>query len=86
MSYLESFIYNFMVSFRWLGIIAIAIVAMAVLLSEAAKEKLSPGKILTVTGSGVLAAVMFWILPTLVDYARTDADAIVPNQPIGTYR
>jgi uncharacterized membrane protein len=73
MSNLESVLYNMLVWFRWVGIIAIAIVAMAVLISEGAKEKLSPGKILTVAGSGVLAAVLFWILPTLINYARSDA-------------
>jgi uncharacterized membrane protein len=83
MSNLESVLYSVLLVFRWVGIVAIAILAMAFLISEGAKEKLSPGKILTVTGSGILAAVMFWVLPTIINYARSDANEIVPNTPVG---
>ncbi|RUS65377.1 hypothetical protein CUZ56_03042 [Saezia sanguinis] len=61
-------------------------VAMGVLVSEAAKSKLSPAKIVGVTLSGLLAAVAFWMLPTLVNYARSDANIIVPDHPVGGYR
>jgi hypothetical protein len=85
MSSLESVLFNVLVVFRWVGIVAIAIVAMAILISEGAKSKLSPGKILVVAGSGVLAAVLFWVLPTLINLARTDADLVVPNAPVGGF-
>ncbi len=87
MSNLETVLYDVLLVFRWVGIIAIAITAMAILISEGAKEKLSPGKVLTVAASGVLAAALFWVLPTLINYARSDADLIVPNNPVGgTYQ
>jgi hypothetical protein len=79
-------LYNTLVFIRWSGLIVITILSMAVLISEAAKSKLSPAKILGVAASAVLAAVMFWVLPTLVNYARTDSNIIVPDQPIGSYR
>jgi uncharacterized membrane protein (DUF373 family) len=69
---------------RWGGLIIITIVSMAVLVTQATKSKLSPGTILTVVGSALLAAVLFWILPTLINYARTDADTVLPNHPIGS--
>ncbi|MFC9897810.1 hypothetical protein ACFVMC_29325 [Nocardia sp. NPDC127579] len=59
---------------------------MAVLISEAAKSRLSPAKILTVAASAVLAAVLFWVLPSLVNYARSDSGIIVPDHPVGGYR
>jgi hypothetical protein len=37
-----------------------------------------------VVGSALLAAVLFWILPTLINYARTDSDTVLPNHPIGS--
>jgi hypothetical protein len=81
MSSLESVLFNVLLVFRWVGIVAIAIVAMAILISEGAKSKLSPGKILTVAASGLLAAALFWSLPTLIGYARDDA--IVQIAPEG---
>jgi hypothetical protein len=86
MSFLQTVLYDFLLQFRWLGIIAIALVAMAVLITEGAREKLSPTKLLTVTASGVLAAVLFWTLPTVIDYARSDADLIIPAPVGGLYR
>ncbi|MEV0297664.1 hypothetical protein [Nocardia sp. NPDC050710] len=71
---------------RWAGLILITILAISVLITESAKSKLSPAKILGVAGSAILAAVMLWMLPTLVNYARTDANLIVPDHPIGGYR
>ncbi|WP_067670641.1 hypothetical protein [Nocardia miyunensis] len=71
---------------RWGGIILIAIIGMCILVSEAAKSKLSPSRIITVTGSALLAAVLFWLLPTLVNYARVDSNSIVPDHPIGSYQ
>ncbi|MQY23650.1 hypothetical protein [Nocardia macrotermitis] len=71
---------------RWGGIIMIAIIGMSILLSEAAKSKLSPSRIIAVAGSAILAAVLFWLLPTLVNYARVDSNNIVPDHPIGSYQ
>ncbi|MET9489841.1 hypothetical protein [Nocardia sp. NPDC006630] len=72
--------------FRWIGLIILTIASMAILISESTKSKLSPGKVLAVAGSAIVAAVVFWILPTLVNYARVDSDTIIPNAPIGGYR
>ncbi|WP_405136703.1 hypothetical protein [Nocardia sp. NBC_01388] len=72
--------------FRWIGLIILTIASMAILISESTKSKLSPGKVLAVAGSAIIAAVVFWILPTLVNYARVDSDTIIPNAPIGGYR
>ncbi|MBB5918781.1 putative membrane protein [Nocardia transvalensis] len=73
-------------SVRWLGMIIIAIVGIGLLISEGAKSKLSPSRILMVAGSALLAAVLLWILPTLINYARVDANNVVPDHPIGSYR
>lgn len=70
---------------RWGGMIIIAIVGMGLLISEGTKSKLSPGRILTVVGSALLAAVLFWILPTLINYARIDGSTVLPDHPIGGY-
>lgn len=79
---LESILTSVMLTFRWVGITAISIVSMALLISEAAKSKLSPAKIFTVAGSGVLAGVLFWVLPTVIFWARGDAETIVPSDSI----
>lgn len=86
MGYLSTILYNALIFVRWAGLILITILSMGVLISEAAKSRLSPAKILAVAGSAVLAAVLFWILPTLVNYARTDSTIVVPDAPIGGYR
>ncbi|MFD4405522.1 hypothetical protein ACFWPH_22470 [Nocardia sp. NPDC058499] len=83
MSNLSNILYGILVFVRWAGLILITIVSMAVLISEAAKSKLSPAKILGVAGSAILAAVLFWMLPTLVNFARADANMIVPDHPVG---
>ena len=86
MGNLSSILYGMLVFVRWAGLIVITILSMGVLISEAAKSKLSPAKILAVTGSAILAAVLFWMLPSLINFARSDADVIVPNAPIGQYQ
>lgn len=86
MSNLSNILYGVLVFVRWAGLILITIISMGVLISEAAKSKLSPGKILGVAGSAILAAVLFWMLPTLVNYARSDVNTIVPDHPVGSYR
>ncbi|TLF55277.1 hypothetical protein [Nocardia cyriacigeorgica] len=86
MSNLSNILYGVLIFVRWAGLILITIISMGVLISEAAKSKLSPGKILGVAGSAVLAAVLFWMLPTIVNYARSDANVIVPDHPVGGYR
>ncbi|ONM46341.1 hypothetical protein [Nocardia donostiensis] len=86
MSNLSNILYGVLIFVRWAGLILITIISMGVLISEAAKSKLSPGKVLGVAGSAILAAVLFWMLPTLVNYARSDANTIVPDHPIGGYR
>ena len=82
---LNALLYYILLVVRALGIIVITILSMGVLISEAAKSKLSPAKILGVVGSAVLAAVLFWMLPTIVNYARSDATSVVPDQPVGRY-
>lgn len=86
MSNLSNILYGVLVFIRWAGLILITIISMGVLIAEAAKSKLSPAKILGVAGSAILAAVLFWMLPTLVNYARSDANTIVPDHPVGSYR
>lgn len=86
MGNLSNILYGVLIFVRWAGLILITIISMAVLISEAAKSRLSPAKILGVAGSAILAAVLFWVLPTLVNYARTDSNIIVPDHPIGGYR
>ncbi|MFF0457475.1 hypothetical protein [Nocardia africana] len=83
---LNALLYYILLVVRALGIIVITILAMGILISEAAKSKLSPTKVLSVVGSAILAAVLFWMLPTLVNYARSDATSVVPDQPVGRYR
>ncbi|MQY28210.1 MULTISPECIES: hypothetical protein [Nocardia] len=83
---LATLLYNVLIAFRWIGLIILTIASMAILISESAKAKLSPGKVLAVAGSAIVAAVVFWVLPSLVNYARVDATTLVPGQPIGGYR
>lgn len=83
---LNALLYYILLVVRALGIIVITILSMGVLISEAAKSKLSPAKILGVVGSAILAAVLFWMLPTIVNYARSDATSVVPDQPVGRYQ
>ncbi|MFE2960997.1 hypothetical protein [Nocardia tengchongensis] len=78
-------LYSVLLVFRWIGMIVLAIASMAILISEATKSKLSPGKVLAVTGSAVVAAALFWMLPTLINYARIDSGTVIPNAPIGSY-
>ncbi|GAB2710154.1 hypothetical protein [Nocardia thraciensis] len=71
---------------RWAGIIILTIVILVIFISEAAKSRLSPGRILVVAATGLLAAVLFWLLPTLVNYARVDSNSVIPDHPIGSYQ
>ncbi|NUS44698.1 MAG: hypothetical protein HOQ24_13545 [Mycobacteriaceae bacterium] len=86
MSNLSNILYGVLLFVRWAGIILIAIVGIAMIISEGAKSKLSPGKLLAVGASAILAAVLVWTLPSLVNYARSDAGVVVPDHPIGGYR
>ncbi|MEU2014025.1 hypothetical protein [Nocardia sp. NPDC019302] len=86
MGNLSNILYGILIFVRWGGMIIIAIVTIAVTISNAASSKLSPSKILVTFGSGLLAGVVIWILPTTINYARTDANLIVPDHPIGGYR
>ncbi|MBF6222697.1 hypothetical protein IU479_31920 [Nocardia abscessus] len=86
MGNLSNILYGVLIFVRWGGMIIIAIVTIGVLISEGAKSKLSPARIVVVFGSGLLAGVAIWILPTTINYARTDANLIVPDHPIGGYR
>ncbi|MGW4247304.1 hypothetical protein [Nocardia sp. NPDC004722] len=83
---LGTILYLVLDAVRWLGLIILAIASLAILISEAAHNKLSPSKVLTVAGSAILAALVFWALPTLVNYARVDSTTIVPDFPVGSYR
>lgn len=71
---------------RWGGIIIIAIIGMAILITEAGSSKMSPMKILAVAFSTLMAAAIFWILPTMVNYVRSDVSTVVPDQPVGSYQ
>ncbi|RDI54566.1 hypothetical protein [Nocardia mexicana] len=71
---------------RWGGLIILTIVILGIFISEAARSRLSPGRILVVAATGILAAVIFWLLPTLVNYARVDSNSIVPDHPVGSYQ
>ncbi|MDR7168989.1 hypothetical protein ACFYU5_33365 [Nocardia aobensis] len=82
-SQLGYILFNILQFVRWAGIIIIAIAGMALLISEGVKSKLSPGKVLGVAASAIVAAILFWILPTVVNYARVDSNRIVPDQPVG---
>ncbi|NKY87221.1 hypothetical protein [Nocardia veterana] len=86
MQHLNSLLYYILLVVRALGIVIITILSMGILISESAKSKLSPAKVLGVVGSAILAAVLFWMLPTIINYARSDATSVVPDQPIGRYR
>ncbi|WP_199742759.1 hypothetical protein [Nocardia stercoris] len=68
---------NVMYAFRYIGLAILTIASMAILISEAAKSKLSPGKVLAVAGSAIVAAVVFWILPTIVSDATSDSGQVV---------
>ncbi|WP_327146917.1 hypothetical protein [Nocardia sp. NBC_01327] len=84
---LGSILYEVLLVFRWIGLIILTIASMGILISEATKNKLSPGKVFAVAGSAIVAAVLFWVLPTIVNYARVDSSTILPDAPIGkTYR
>ncbi|MEU0539036.1 hypothetical protein [Nocardia sp. NPDC005978] len=86
MGALATFLTRALLEFRWLGTIILAFIAGGVLIADAAKSRLSPGKMLLTVGSGLLAVVLFWTLPSLINYVRSDSGNIVPNQPIGNYR
>lgn len=85
MTSIGEMLYGVIVQFRLIGIIIIAIVAMAMLITEGAKSRLSPGKIFSIAGSGILAGVLFWILPSVINYASQDANTVVPNAPVGGF-
>lgn len=86
MGNISNILYGILIFIRWAGLILITIIAMGVMISETAKSKLSPAKIVGTAGAAILAAVLFWMLPTLVNYARGDANMIVPDHPVGGYR
>ncbi|MEV0032792.1 hypothetical protein [Nocardia sp. NPDC050793] len=85
-SNLGNLLYGVLLWIRWVGLILIAIVAVGLLISDGAKTKLSPNRIFVVAASALLAAVMIWVTPTLINYARKDANMYVPNYPVGTYQ
>ncbi|WP_067694151.1 hypothetical protein [Nocardia jejuensis] len=82
---LGSILYGVLIVFRWLGLVALTIASMAIMISEATKNKLSPSKVFGITGSAVFAAVLFWVLPTVISYARFDSGSVIPDFPIGKY-
>lgn len=86
MGSLSTIAYGALLFFRWTGSIGLGIFAMAVLFSESIRSRMSPGRIMQVVASSLLAMVLFWTLPTLMNYARTDSRIVVPNAPIGSYR
>ncbi|MDO3648251.1 hypothetical protein [Nocardia mangyaensis] len=84
-SSLTNMLYGILLFVRWAGLILIAIVGIGVLISEAVKERLSPGKVLAVAGSAILAGVLIWVLPTLINYSRAEVGTIIPDRPVGGY-
>ncbi|WP_280442717.1 hypothetical protein [Nocardia brasiliensis] len=68
------------------GLFLLVLVATGILISEAARSRLSPGKMIVVTGSAILAGVVLWVLPSLINYARYDVGTIIPEYPIGGYQ
>ncbi|MEV0359737.1 hypothetical protein AB0H71_27130 [Nocardia sp. NPDC050697] len=68
---------------RWAGLIVIAIVAIGILIAESARTKLAATRVIGVGASAVLAGVVLWVLPALINYARIDSNSIVPNFPVG---
>lgn len=86
MNNLTNVLYGVLIVVRWGGIIIIAIISIGVVISESAKSRLSPMKIIVVVFSGGLGGVAIWILPTIVNLARVDANLIVPDHPVGGYR
>ncbi len=68
---------------RYAGLIVITILAIGVLIFEGARTKLSAMRIVGVAGSAVLAGVVLWVLPALINYARIDSNSVVPNFPVG---
>lgn len=75
--------YNILIVVRWVGAIVIVIVTTGLLVTEAARSRLSPTRVVGVACTGIFAVVLIWTLPSLANYARTDANRIVPDQPVG---
>lgn len=71
---------------RYAGIIVITIGGLWMLLTGSIESRFSPAKVFAIAASAVLAAVLFWILPDLVSYARNDTTSIVPDNPVGVYK
>lgn len=86
MNNITNILYSILLFTRFAGIIVIAILGIMFLITEGARSKLSPGKIIAVGASTLLAAFVLWTLPSLVNYARSDSRTIVPDHPIGGYR
>ncbi|WP_331723085.1 hypothetical protein [Nocardia sp. NBC_00511] len=77
---------NIMEEGRWFGIVILTIGSGGILISEAFRNRLSPGRVALVAGSAIFAGVVFWILPSVINYGRVDSGTIVPDYPIGGYR
>ena len=86
MNNLTNILYTILLFVRFAGIIIVAILGMAFVITEGARSKLSPGKLLGVAASTILAAFIFWTLPSLVNYTRSDSRTVIPDHPIGGYR
>ncbi|KAA8881893.1 hypothetical protein F3087_40200 [Nocardia colli] len=81
-------LYNVMMYFRAFGLIGIAIAGMWAVFSEVGKgkENMSMLKTLSILAGTLVAAIVFIVLPTMVNYIRSDFSTIVPDHPIGGYR
>ncbi|NNH69497.1 hypothetical protein HLB23_06380 [Nocardia uniformis] len=84
-SSLTNMLYGILLFVRWAGLIVISIAGIGILISEGIKSKLSPGKVLAVAGSAILAAVLVWVLPTLINYSRAEVGTVIPDMPVGGY-
>ncbi|MFQ6327802.1 hypothetical protein ACLMAL_16910 [Nocardia sp. CWNU-33] len=79
-------LYSVLIWFRWVGTIGLTIVIMFYVVSVTATSKVSLVKIVGVVGSGLVGVALFWMLPTAVNYVRSDTNVILPDHPIGSYR
>lgn len=64
---------------RFAGLTVIFIAALVIFIHDAIKSKLSPARMFTVAASAIIAGVLFWVLPGLIEDARQTGSGAVPN-------
>ncbi|MFG1792741.1 hypothetical protein [Nocardia sp. NPDC049149] len=85
MNYTISFLSTLTNFARVGGLFVIVLIAIGVLVSSGARDKLSLGRTAMILAGAVFAGVAIWVLPSLINYARYDVGTIVPEYPIGGY-